>query len=205
MNRREAIRLLAAGAAVPLASPSVLAMLREARAVVGTETALRSLNPHQEATVKMLAEMILPRTETPGASDVGACEFIDLILTEWYDDSERSRFLLGLADVDTRSQTLSGKEFVACSPQQRGEILTALGEEMVTAPAAEPAHGPRPARGDWSSRSNEHFYSMLRRFTLTAYYTSEAGMTQELHYEIIPDHHDACAPARSAPEAPKPQ
>jgi hypothetical protein len=203
MNRREAIRLLAAGAAVPLASPSVLAMLREARAVVGTETALRSLNPHQEATVKMLAEMILPRTETPGASDVGACEFIDLILTEWYDESERSRFLLGFADVDARSQTLSGKEFVACSPQQRAEILTALGKEMVTAP--EPAHGPRPARGDWSSRSNEHFYSMLRRFTLTAYYTSEAGMTEELHYEIIPDHHDACAPAQSAPEAPKPQ
>lgn len=178
-------------------------MLREARTVVGSETALRSLNPHQEATVRMMAEMILPRTETPGASDVGACEFIDLILTEWYEDSERSHFLNGLADVDTRSQAVSGKEFVACSPQQRGEILTALGAEIVS--AAEPAHGPRPARGDWSSRANEHFYSMLRRLTLTAYYTSEAGMTDELHYEIIPDHHDGCAPAQSASEAPKPQ
>jgi Gluconate 2-dehydrogenase subunit 3 len=38
-----------------------------------------------------------------------------------------------------------------------------------------------------------NFYSMLRWLTLTAYYTSEAGATQELHYQIIPDRFDACA------------
>jgi gluconate 2-dehydrogenase gamma chain len=203
MNRREAIRLLAAGSAMPLLPHGMLAMMREARTVVGTETTLRSLNSHQEAIVRMMAEMILPRTETPGANDVGACEFIDLILTEWCDESERGRFLAGLADVDSRAQALSGKEFVACSAQQREEILTELGKEI--AATAEPAHGPRPARGDWSSRANEHFYPMLRRLTLTAYYTSESGMTEVLHYEIIPDHHDACAPAQSALEAPKPE
>jgi hypothetical protein len=202
MNRREAIRLLAAGTALPFASPSVLAMLREARTVLATEAALRSLNAHQEATVKMMAEMILPRTDTPGANDVGACEFIDLILTEWYDDVERGRFMNGLADVDSRSQALFGKEFVQCSALQRAEILTALGAEIAAMAAV---HSPRPAHGDWSSRSNEHFYVMLRRLTLTAYYTSEAGMTDELHYEVIPDHHDACAPSQPAPEALKPQ
>jgi hypothetical protein len=201
MNRRQAIRLLAVGAARPLASPRMLAMLREARTLVGNDTTLRSLNPHQEATVRMMAEMILPRTDTPGANDVGACEFIDLILSEWYDDTERGRFLDGLADVDSRSQALFGKEFVGCSSLQRAEILNALGTEIVA--LAESAHNPRPVRGDWSSRSNEHFYGMLRRLTLTAYYTSEAGMTEELHYEVIPDHHDACAPAQSAPEASK--
>jgi gluconate 2-dehydrogenase gamma chain len=203
MNRREAIRLLAAGTVLPFASPSLLARLREARAVVATETALRSLNAHQETTVKMMAEMILPRTDTPGASEVGACEFIDLILTEWYDDVERGRFLSGLADVDIRSQALFGKEFVQCLALQRAEILTALGAEIVAAAPA--VRNPRPAHGDWSSRSNEHFYVMFRRLTLTAYYTSEAGMTQELHYEVIPDHHDTCAPEQPAPEALKPQ
>jgi len=205
MNRREAIRLLAAGMALPVATPSALAMLREARTVVGSkvgsDTKLRTLNAHQEATVKAMAEMILPRTDTPGATDVGACEFIDLILTEWYDDSERSRFLKGLEDVDARSQSLFGKDFVGCSATQQAEILTALGEKMIA--ETEVVRNPRPARGDWSSRSNENFYSMLRRLTLTAYYTSEAGATEELHYEVIPDHFDSCA-VQPVKEAPKP-
>ena len=200
MNRRDAIRVLATGAVLPLAPGNLLAMLREARAVVGAEAVHRTLNPHQAATVKAMAEMILPRTDTPGANDVGACEFIDLILTEWYDDSERSQFLKGLADVDAHAQSLFGKDFVACSSQQQAEILIALGEKMIAETGVR--RNPRPARGDWESRSSENPYSMLRRLTLTAYYTSEAGATEELHFEIIPDHFDSCAP-QSVKEAPK--
>jgi hypothetical protein len=41
--------------------------------------------------------------------------------------------------------------------------------------------------------TDKNFYSMLRRWTLTAYYTSEAGATAELKYEVIPDRYDGCA------------
>jgi len=198
MNRREAMRLLATGAVLPLASGTVMAMLRDARMVVGTQPALRTLNPHQEATVKTMAEMILPRTDTPGATDVGASEFIDLMLTEWYDASERERFLNGLADVDRRSQSLFGKDFVDCPAIQQAEILIALGEKMAEDGELAPDRG-RPLRSS-PPRTDESFYSMLRRLTLTAYYTSEAGATGELKFEVIPDHFDACAPAQAGKE-----
>lgn len=198
MNRREAIRLLATGAVLPLAPGSVMAMLRDARMVLGTQPAPRTLNPHQEAIVKTMAEMILPRTDTPGAMDVGATEFIDLMLTEWYDDSDRERFLTGLADVDRRSQSLFGKEFVDCQTMQQAEILTALGEKMAEEVEFAP-DGRRPMRGA-RARTDESFYPMLRRLTLTAYYTSEAGATAELQFEVIPDHYDACAPAQAGKE-----
>jgi hypothetical protein len=198
MNRREAIRLLATGAVLPLAPGSVMAILRDARTVVSTPLATRTLNPHEEATVKTMVEMILPRTDTPGATDVGATEFVDLMLTEWYDDSDRERFLTGLADVDGRSRSLFGKEFVDCQAMQQAEILTALGEKM--AAEVEPApDGGRPMRGA-RPRIGESFYPMLRRLTLTAYYTSEAGATAELQFEVIPDRFDACAPAQAAKE-----
>jgi hypothetical protein len=188
MNRREAIRLLATGAALPLAPRSVLGMLWEARAVVGTLPAPRVMNAHQEATVKAMAEMILPRTDTPGAADVGASEFVDLILAEWYDESERSCFLNGLAEVDVRSRSLFAEDFVDCSLIQQAEILTALGEQVIA-----DGRGPGVGRhGDWSSGQDESFYSMLRRLTLTAYYTSEVGATDELHFQIIPDGYDGC-------------
>ena len=189
MNRREAVRLLATGVVLPLAPRGVLAMLRQARSVVNSTTAPRTLNPHQEAIVKTMAEMILPRTDTPGATDVGATEFIDLILTEWYDEAERNRFLSGLADVDARSQSLFGKDFADGSSAQQAEILIALGEKI--GPQSE-----RPSvrrREDWPSKKDETFYAMLRRLILTAYYTSEAGATEELHFQVIPDGYDGCA------------
>jgi hypothetical protein len=191
MDRREALQVLATGTALQLAPRKLLAVLREARRLLDTQADLRTLNPHQEATVKAMAEMILPRTETPGATDVNASDFIDLMLTEWYDEQDRARFLNGLADVDLRTNALFGKNFVEASPDQQADILTWLGEKM-TAEAGAPGGVPRQRRGG-SQGSSRNFYSMLRRLTLTAYYTSEAGATRELHFEVIPDFHNGCA------------
>jgi hypothetical protein len=196
MNRRDAIRLLAAGATLPLASGKMLAMLREARAEVGTPPSPRSLNPHQFEIVKTIAEMILPRTDTPGATDVGVTEFIDLILTEWYSDAERNRFLSGIADVDSRSQSLFAKHFVVCSAIQQADILTALGEKMVE----DGSRASTDRQGDWAAGQGDSFYTMLRQLTLTAYFTSEAGATEALHFEIIPASHKGCAEEQAIKE-----
>jgi hypothetical protein len=152
---------------------------------------MRTLNPHQDATVKTMTELILPRTDTPGATDVGVSEFIDLMLTEWYDEPDRTRFLKGLAEVDERAQALFGKNFVEASPDQQADILTWLGEKMTEEGEASAAR-PRRRRGS-SRRSSGNFYPMLRHLTLTAYYTSEAGATEALHFQVIPDSHDGCA------------
>ena len=196
MDRREALRLLATGTALQFAPRNLLAVLREARTLLATQGASRTLNPHQDATVKAIAELILPRTDTPGATDVGVSEFIDLMLTEWYDEQDRTRFLNGLAEVDFRTKALFGKNFIAGSPDQQAKILTWLGE-MMTAEADAPGAVPRQRRGS-SQGSSRSFYSMLRRLTLTAYYTSEAGATEELHFQVIPDSHQGCAEIPSA-------
>ncbi len=188
MQRREVLRILATGTALQLAPRSMLAMLTRARREIASQSTVRSLNAHQDATLRVMTELILPRTETPGAADVGATEFINLMLTEWFDERDRSRFLSGLEDVDARSRSLFGKDFVDGSPVQQSAILTALGEKMLQESAPNPlpfAMGP----------PSDNFYSMLRRLTLSAYYTSEAGATDELHFEIIPERHSECEPA----------
>jgi gluconate 2-dehydrogenase gamma chain len=197
MNRREALRLLAAGITLPLLPGTLLAEMRAARDVAGASPVPRTLNPHQYATVKAMADAIIPRTETPGATDVGAADFIDLMLTEWYDTSDRDRFLGGLGDVDALSKEMFGKNFIDGSSPQQGEILALLGEKMTE--EAQRSRDRAAEETGSSSDSKESFYPMLRRLTLTAYYTSEAGATQELHFEIIPDRHDECA------EMPSPQ
>jgi hypothetical protein len=191
MDRRDALRLLATGAALQLAPSNILIVLREARTLLAAPVPLRTLNSHQDATVKAMAELILPKTDTPGATDVGAGEFIDLMLTEWYDEQDRTGFLHGLSEVDRQTKDLFGKTFVEASADQQAEILAWLGEKMTEeADAMGPARVER--RGS-SQGSSAGFYPMLRRLTLTAYYTSETGATEELHFQVIPDSHAGCA------------
>jgi len=191
MDRREALRLLGTGAALQMAPRSVLLVLRQARSVLASPVTLRTLNPHQDATVRSMTELILPKTDTPGAADARANEFSDLMLTEWYDDEDRTRFVNGLAEVDARTKTLFNREFVDASPDQQGEILNWLGEKMLA--EAQPGQVEHRRRRGAAQSSSQNFYAMLRYLTLTAYYTSEAGATEELHYEVIPASHQACA------------
>jgi hypothetical protein len=41
---------------------------------------------------------------------------------------------------------------------------------------------------------------MLRGLTLTGYYTSEAGATRELDFQIIPGRYDGCINVRAGKE-----
>jgi hypothetical protein len=187
MDRREVLRLLATGSLLQLAPNKLFAVLREARVLIQNQNSPRTLNGHQYATTKTMAEMIIPRTDTPGAADAGVSDFIDLMLTEWYDEPERTQFLTGLADVDSRSHAKFGKDFVNCSSSQQSDILVSLGKDMVQSEKT----GQRFPRRRAATPAN--FYVMFRDLTLTGYYTSEAGATQELHFEMIPDRYDGCA------------
>ena len=67
MNRRDVLLLRAGTATLP---DQLLAMGRAVhkRAHAGT---LRALTPHQNETVATIAELIIPKTDTPGARDAG--------------------------------------------------------------------------------------------------------------------------------------
>jgi len=186
MQRREALRLLATAAALPLIPEHLFAILRTARAQATTSPAPRTLNPHQYQTVTRMAEIILPESDTPGATSVHVNDFIDLILTEWNTAEERSQFLAGIDDTDSRSRTLFGKVFLELSNEQQVEIVRLLDNEMaaILANAGENGDHVQPP-----------FFHNLKRLTLVGYYTSEAGATQELHFKIITRHYDGCVTA----------
>src|SRR5213596_709335 len=126
MNRREVLLLLAGTAVLP---DQLLAIGRTVhkRVRVGS---LRTLNPHQNETVATIAELIIPKTDTPGAREAGVPAFIDVMLAEWADDEQRQMFTGGLANVDERSRTAFGKNFVGGTSQQQTRILEDLDYEL---------------------------------------------------------------------------
>jgi glucoside 3-dehydrogenase (cytochrome c) hitch-hiker subunit len=88
---------LAAGAVSleGLTPRQLLAVGREAHDNAGT---LRALSPSAAATVRAAAERILPRTDTPGATDANVTAFIDSMLDGWYSAEQKAAFLSGVAE-----------------------------------------------------------------------------------------------------------
>src|SRR6202790_1260234 len=132
MQRRDALKFLATGAVATPAAPELFAFFQEAHPASGY--ALRTLNPHQNATVILMSEMIIPETETPGAKGARVNEFIDVILTEWATEEDRNHFLEGLAGVDKQSNELYGKDFVDASAMQQLMLMRAMDEALAMAP-----------------------------------------------------------------------
>ena len=197
MQRRELFRLLAAGAALPVFDSSLLAAFQDAHPK-STYT-LRTLNPHQNATVVTMTDLIIPETDTPGAKVVRVNEFIDLILTEWAHDDERQNFLSGLDDIDKRSNAIFGKNFVDVTPVQQEAVLSELDqryaidrEDRAAHPYVRRPHNPQ-LTGD--------FFGVVKRLTLYGYYTSEVGFTQELRKQIIPGAYHGCTAVSDASKA----
>jgi hypothetical protein len=183
MNRRDA--LLALGGAAVLADP-LFAAGRSLHARLGSGAGLKVLDPHQNETVVTIAEMIIPATDTPGATAAKVNEFIDLGLSDWFDANERKRFLDGLAAFDERSRKRFTKDFTTSTPDQRTELLELLDAEVAglrDAGRQGARREPTPAQG---------FFRMMKRLTLLGYFTSEVGVTEELHNPIIPGRYDGC-------------
>jgi hypothetical protein len=190
MHRREMLRMLAAGAALPALSTDMFALFRGAHPADGY--ALRTLNPHQNATVVAMIDQIIPETDTPGAKGARVNEFIDVILTEWANDAERKNFLDGLAGVDKKSNELFAKDFADASPAQQLTLLRAMDEAAAFEAMNRP---PRPPDYEDHDRQLEgDFFSVFKNITLHGYYTSEIGFTQELKLQIIPGAQHGCVP-----------
>jgi hypothetical protein len=191
MQRRDILKMLATGAVLPVFSSPMAAFFREAQAQTGPGYKLRTLNPHQNATVVVMTDLIIPETDTPGAKAARVNEFIDVILTEWATPEERQNFLQGLEGVDKQSQELFGKTFVEATPVQQLTLLRAMDDfAAMERGDTRQKHGNTVPEFDTQLKGN--FYDIFRGITLHGYYTSEIGFTQELKLQIIPGAQHGC-------------
>jgi hypothetical protein len=194
MHRRELFRLLGVGAVLPAISPDLFALLQEAQPGAGYK--LRTLDPHQNATVVAMIDLIIPATDTPGAKGTRVNEFIDVILTEWATEEERKQFLDGLAGIDKQSNELYGKNFVDASAAQQEAQLRAIDDIEMGNRQRPSRHGNTVPEPD--SQLKGPFWVAFKNITIHGYYTSEIGFKQELKLEIMPGAYHGCGPVGDA-------
>lgn len=164
-GRRSALIKLAGLCGLALSGDALAALAAAGKA----PAAPALLSSEALALTAVLAEHIIPATDTPGALAVGAHRTIDHMLLACATASEQQSFIAGLERVDALALAADGKRFRALPARRRVALLTALDA------------GTAPFSGE-----DQRFFRKLKSYTLFAYYTSEAGSTLELAYLPVP-------------------
>jgi hypothetical protein len=199
VQRRDVLRLLGSAVAISALPQEALALLQQAGTQASGSVGRSTLNPHQDATVTTIAELIIPATDTPGAKEAKVNEFIDLLLTDWYEPAETQQFLHGLAEVDANSRKQFGKDFVACTPEQQTQLMHAMDEDAMQFAKSLKAVAPRTVVSlEQTTPPPANFFYTMKKLTLAGYYTSEIGFEKELGKSVIPSRHAGCAPLKEA-------
>lgn len=160
-SRREAL-----GAGVALFAGMVVdvAWLSEARAQGAT---LRQDPRH--AFADRLSDLVIPATDTPGASAAGVGAFVLLALDRGMGDLQP----VMLERVRAALDASAGGDFMKASPDRQVAVLTAFDLAAYA--------GARPA-----AETPAFAWRRIKSAICGGYYTSEIGASKELVYEPVP-------------------
>jgi gluconate 2-dehydrogenase gamma chain len=174
MTRREAIRRTALALGVAI-TPSLLIGVMNAQTVSRSSVdAPTYLSSPQFGTVRAIAERIIPKTDTPGAIDVGVPAFIDLMYGKYLTEEEKRVFAAGLAEVEKISAEQGQRNFAQLSSVQQDALLTQV------------------ARA--AQEKEKTFFHLMKELSLLGYFTSEPVGKKVLHYDPIPGRYQGCIP-----------
>jgi len=160
-TRRDALRLLTI-------APAALASAQQTKEVETQPGHVQTpapaaplpgfLQPPELQAIEAMSERIIPRTDTPGAKDVGVAHLIDKAIVA--DPSLMQPYRAGIADLNAIAISSYGKEFAALDENQQNAILTKLSLE--------------------TDSDMGKFFQMVKDMTIDAYYKTEAGLKTEL-------------------------
>lgn len=116
-------------------------------------------------TIGAVAERIIPRTDTPGALDAGVPAYVDFVVAR---NATLQKILReGLAWLDAEAGRQFAKGFAALESAQQIALLRPLSDAVDA--------------GD-DKAAGAVFFRAMKSLTADGYYTSQAGLLQELGY-----------------------
>jgi Gluconate 2-dehydrogenase subunit 3 len=178
IDRRTLLQTLARGGLALGLMSGVAETVWSAIAAEDGAPALRVLEPGQSAMIARIADTILPRSDTPSATDVGVVPWIDLVLAEYFSDARRSSFFQDLAAIDTFALSTSGAPPAGLENQAFAKLIATLDAAYGTLDLTPPQRG----------------YVHLKELVIHGYFTSKLVQEDILKFVIVPGRYDANVP-----------
>lgn len=183
MNRRDAISKVALLFGATFSAPTLFAMEQAKSGNKITSTKLVFDNS-EKALITAVAEHIIPKTETPGATDAGVTPFLIMMLNDCYKPLEQDSFKQGLA-------LLKSRNFMAKSQAEQVEALKVIEKETKAEMESRNVRTVKVGDNVDKETMDEKpkgvpFWRLMKELTLLGYYTSEIGANASFVYEPIP-------------------
>jgi hypothetical protein len=180
MNRRGYLKRFAFFSAFGFSSFSIYKLLNINVAVDF------SIIRHRKNLLNELAEVIIPRTQTPGAKDADVGEFIIKMLEFCMERKSQNNFVDGLLNLEDYILKRYDKPFIECSASEKVSVLNYLEQEAI--------YSSPLLRKIRYKLIGKPFFIMLKELTVEGYCTSQIGATRGLAYIYIPGTYNACVP-----------
>lgn len=148
-----------------------------------------SLTPEQISFLDEVAETIIPTTNTPGAKAAKVGAFMQVMVTDCYEEKDQQIFSEGLAKIDEATKAKFSKSFLEITPEERTTLFNEINAELK-------AYNEQKKETD-----PNHYFAMMKQLTLLGYFTSEIGATQALRYVAVPGKYEGCIPYKKGDRA----
>ena len=201
MNRRDAIQRVAFLMGGALSAPTMIAMLEGCKSNPASEAASSfALSTDYKTLVAEIAEIIIPKTSTPGAKEAGVGPFVEMMLKDCYSAAQQEHFVKGLDAVEEESKKANGKKFLESTPEQQVAILkkceAAANDEAKKNESAKKIVDSETGLTKEAKGKTEAppvpFFKLMKELTLMGYFTSEIGCKQALAYVEVPGKYEGC-------------
>lgn len=123
-----------------------------------------------------MVEAIIPKTDTPGAGELGVGKFVQKMVTDCYDKKAQDTLSKGLDALEVESKKTFGKSFADVSRPQQTQLLKQFESS--------------------TDADSKAFFGMVKNLTIQGYMSSEYVMTNITHYEMIPARYHGCVPVK---------
>lgn len=169
LNRRQFLTRLSIMVGGTLSASLVNGIMAGASASpIAAGSAGKILSAGEVAFLDRICDLIIPRTDTPGAHDVGVVGFIDSFYSDYETKGARNKFLTGLKSFQAQADADTGGDFC--------KAPAAVQEKWL---------GETDAKA-YAKGAPRSFYRSLKETSVLGYYTSEAGASEELEYLAVP-------------------
>ena len=96
-------------------------------AVLTPSASPRFYSEREMALLSRVIDLLLPRTETPGALDAHVPALLDQLMAEWASSDTQASHRAALAGLDTRLEASSGGDFLEGTDSVAEQALAAAG------------------------------------------------------------------------------
>jgi gluconate 2-dehydrogenase gamma chain len=173
MNRRDLLRVTVLGAlgagttAAPAAAREFPPDLDASKELERPDWKPLFLDAHQNETLTLLSDLIIPAGDTPGAKAALVNRFLDLLMSAETAETQRA-FIAALAYIDGESMRRYNTAFIYAPRPQQLEFLT-----LIAYPHSLETWG----EGQAEFPGHTHFQK-LKRWIVGAYYSSPIGLKE---------------------------